>query len=272
MEKEKLLHARYLDILFDKRNKSYGGYELRNRYPARVRKALTAVMVVVGIATAIPVIAGIMGNDVRPPVITRDLPTNLTPLEIDRTPEPPKIAPPPSPSKVAMKDFSPPVITPDEKVTPDDLIAENKDLDKAQIGNQNIDGDATDTDISVPSDLNGTGTGGPAVVDAPAPSDKPHVFVEQMPEFNGDLRAFLGSKLRYPDQAREAGIEGKVFVRFVVNEDGDITGTEVMRGIGGGCDEEAMRVVNAMPKWRPGKQNGHPVKVYFTLPIVFELD
>lgn len=234
--------------------------------------ALSIVLTVTALAAAVPVIAGMLNKSNGPTDINRKTPTVLTSItDIDITPERPRIAPPPAPPKTAMKDFSPPVITPDEKVNPDELIAENKELEHAQIGNQNIDGDATDTDISVPSDLNSTGPGGPAVVDAPAPSDKPHVYVEQMPEFNGDLRAFLGNKLRYPDQAREAGIEGKVFVRFVVNEDGDITGTEIMRGIGGGCDEEAMRVVNAMPKWKPGKQNGRAVKVYFTLPIVFEL-
>ena len=72
--------------------------------------------------------------------------------------------------------------------------------------------------------------------------------------------------------ARENGISGTVFVMFVVNEDGAISDVQVRRGIGGGCDEEALRVVKKMPKWNAGKQRGKPVKVSFTLPIKFKLE
>ena len=71
--------------------------------------------------------------------------------------------------------------------------------------------------------------------------------------------------------ARENGIEGTVYIEFVIGKDGSVTGANVKRGIGGGCNEEALRVVNSMPKWKPGKQQGNPVKVKYTLPVKFKL-
>jgi len=98
--------------------------------------------------------------------------------------------------------------------------------------------------------------------------------VDVMPEFPGGhaaMAAYITKNLRYPDVAREAGIEGKVFVRFVVTKTGDVADVEVSKGINSSCDAEAVRVVKAMPKWVPGKQNGQNVNVMFTLPIAFKL-
>ncbi len=78
-------------------------------------------------------------------------------------------------------------------------------------------------------------------------------------------------KEAYPDMAKDAKIEGKVYLTFVVDRDGGITGVKVLRGIGGGCDEEAVRVVKNMPRWNPGKQRGKPVRVQYNLPINFIL-
>ena len=71
--------------------------------------------------------------------------------------------------------------------------------------------------------------------------------------------------------ARENGIEGTVYIEFVIGKDGSVIGAGVKRGIGGGCNEEALRVVNAMPNWKPGRQQGNPVKVKYTLPVKFRL-
>lgn len=98
--------------------------------------------------------------------------------------------------------------------------------------------------------------------------------VEEMPEFPGGkdaLLKFLSDNIKYPEAARKAGIQGMVYVTFVVKKDGTIEGTRVMRGIGSGCDEEALRVVKMM-KFKPGKQNGKPVDVQFNLPIKFALN
>jgi periplasmic protein TonB len=95
-----------------------------------------------------------------------------------------------------------------------------------------------------------------------------------MPSFPNGINAlykYLNDKLRYPSVARENGIDGTVTLRFVVTETGKIEKIEVVRGIGGGCDEEAIRVVKSMPDWSPGKHQGKAVPVRFTLPIKFTL-
>jgi len=99
-------------------------------------------------------------------------------------------------------------------------------------------------------------------------------IVEKMPEFPGGLEAlftYFSQNMEYPDMAKDAKIEGKVYLTFVVDRDGGITGVKVLRGIGGGCDEEAVRVVKNMPRWNPGKQRGKPVRVQYNLPINFIL-
>lgn len=98
--------------------------------------------------------------------------------------------------------------------------------------------------------------------------------VESMPEFKGGmakLYSYLGNNIKYPVMAKESGIQGKVYVTFVVERDGSITDVRVLRGIGGGCDEEAVRVVSGMPGWTPGKQRGKPVRVQYNLPVRFTL-
>lgn len=99
-------------------------------------------------------------------------------------------------------------------------------------------------------------------------------IVEKMPEYPGGIEAlfqYLRENMEYPDMAMDAQIVGKVYITFVVDRDGGITGVKVLRGIGGGCDEEAVRVVQNMPKWHPGKQRGKPVRVQYNLPINFIL-
>ncbi len=98
--------------------------------------------------------------------------------------------------------------------------------------------------------------------------------VEEMPEFPGGaakMMEFIQKNIKYPMMARESDIQGRVFVNFVVEPDGSITNVTVMRGIGGGCDEEALRVVQSMPNWKPGKQRGSAVRCSFTVPIIFKL-
>jgi protein TonB len=99
-------------------------------------------------------------------------------------------------------------------------------------------------------------------------------IVEEMPSFPGgeaELFKYLGKNIKYPQMATDAGISGVVYVTFVVDKDGKIRDVKVLRGIGGGCDEEAVRVVKSMPSWKPGKQRGKAVTVQYNLPIRFTL-
>jgi protein TonB len=105
---------------------------------------------------------------------------------------------------------------------------------------------------------------------------QPEVFtgVEEMPQFPGGeqaLYAYIKKELKYPQMAKENETQGTVYVTFVVQADGTITNPKVIRGIGGGCDEEAIRIVKGMPQWTPGKQGGKPVRVQYNLPIRFKL-
>ena len=120
--------------------------------------------------------------------------------------------------------------------------------------------EATNVDESAPLDAN---------------TDEVFKVVEVDPEFPGGVEAlykYLADNIKYPEQAKKDGVQGRVFVRFVVEADGTVAEAEVLRGIGGGCDEEALRVVNAMPKWKPGTVDGKPVRTQYNLPITFRLN
>ena len=104
--------------------------------------------------------------------------------------------------------------------------------------------------------------------------DEVFVVVEEQAEFPGGMEAmyaYIGKNLKYPEAAKEKGIEGRVFVSFIIEKDGSISNILVKRAIGGGCEEAAVEMVKNMPKWKPGKQRGKTVRFQFTLPIKFEL-
>ena len=149
-------------------------------------------------------------------------------------------------------------------------------------GNMNLhwelDGDMTQytaepfsiTEESLETLLGGLST----LVDAPV-KDSVYNIVEEMPEFPGGVEAmmkYVADNVKYPQEARDKDISGRVFVSFVIEKDGSVSNVEVKRGIGGGCDEEAVRVISAMPKWKPGKQKGKPVRVNYMMPLNFKLD
>jgi protein TonB len=105
-------------------------------------------------------------------------------------------------------------------------------------------------------------------------NDKVFEKVEDMPEFPGGEQAmmkFVSENVQYPEEAKEKEISGRVLVGFIVEKDGSVNEVKIVRGIGGGCDEEAVRVVKAMPKWKPGKQDGKTVRVSYTMPFFFKM-
>jgi len=98
-----------------------------------------------------------------------------------------------------------------------------------------------------------------------------YTYTDQMPEPGYDITKYLSEHLQYPDSAFKYNIQGRVVLKFIVNEDGSISDCKIEKGIGGGCDEEAARVVNGMPKWKAGMKNGQPVRVWTMLPVSFVL-
>ena len=102
-----------------------------------------------------------------------------------------------------------------------------------------------------------------------------YTVVEKQPEFSGGfdaMKAYFLTNVQYPIRARKAGVRDRCFVSFVVEIDGSITHVQLLKGIGYGCDEEALRVVSAMPRWEPGSQSGKPIRVKYNLPVLFGVD
>jgi protein TonB len=261
MDAQKILTADLDDLVFEGRNKSYGAYELRKKYG---RTIILALLIAVGLyitAFVTPYILTLF-KPAPPEIAKKEIKyTELSePPPIDKNippPPPPNLPPPPKTIK-----FTPPVIKPDEEVKEEDVPPPVEELQKAEVSA------TTEVDPNATYDFNAQ----TQVVE----EKKPEIFmyVEQMPEFPGgqnELIKYLQKNLRYPAAARENGIEGKVVLQFVVDESGHISDIQTVRDIGGGCAEEAIRVVRSMPPWKPGKQNGNAVKVYFKLPVTFKL-
>ena len=102
--------------------------------------------------------------------------------------------------------------------------------------------------------------------------DEVYIMVEKRAEFPGgqsEMLKYIQDNRQYPDEAKENDVHGKVLVRFIVERDGTLSDVKVMRGIGSGCDEEAVRVITSMPKWKPGEQGGKTVRTSLTLPVTF---
>jgi protein TonB len=257
MNAQTVLQADYLDILYDNRNKAYGGYELRKHYAERIRKAL---LIVLGLCMILIILASITSKtqESKPREIVCDIP--IEPVVLFTTPPAKTIEP--SASKSTIKNPEMKIVDDNKLIEPPKTVNDIADKTPATNNtNGNLNGNSTNI-------TNGNSN---VVVVVSPPATKPVTWAEEMPEFNGDLNAFLQKQLQYPDKARDAGVDGKVNVQFIVNEDGSVSNTKIIRGIGAGCDEEAIRIINSMPKWKPGKQNGKAVKVYFTLPIRFVL-
>ncbi len=202
--------------------------------------------------------------------------TSFTAVVLDVPEEP--VVPPAPPLKTVQANtlkMTVPDVVVDNQVKPDDVMAKQKDLERAVVGTSNSIG-VDSGDVSSNNNdgkLTGTGTGfGDG--DGKKLKEVIPVFVEQMPEFPGGeqkLMEYLSNHIQYPAQAVNAGQQGKVQVKFVVNEDGSISNVITTRGFGFGSEQESIRVVSGMPKWKPGRNNGKPVKVWFQLPVIFKL-
>lgn len=158
---------------------------------------------------------------------------------------------------------------------------DNQLADSDKVAEKTLATEQTDKSLAQPATAARSGRG--VVAAAPKSSaqeeqyEEAEVFtvVEQSPEFPGGaykLNRYLTEKLQYPAEAKENSISGTVYVQFVIDKKGQISDAKVLRGIGSGCDEEALRVIKAMPRWKPGMQHGKPVKTLFNLPIKFSLE
>jgi len=250
------------ELVFDHRNKEYGAYVLRR---ASDRNALAGLLLATALASAFILIPYLFGS---PKDLSELLPEKppipLTNPFMEPVPPPPtKKMPQPPNSGGTIRHLAMVVsISEMDSIT---TIEELKDLNPGRT-TQNGDGF---------SDLPGNDDWGRDVIgDGDGDNTKPLKFAEKMPQFPGgddSLMIYLAKNTRYPQPAKELGTQGTVYVSFVVDQYGRITDVELIRGIGAGCDEEAMRVISGMPRWSPGRQGGRPVKVQYRLPIRFVL-
>jgi len=246
------------DLVFENRNKEYGAYMIRKSYNDNLLFALFSAASLIGIITLAAFLftknnnngPNIQGQVALPDSVS--IAVNLTPPE---TPE----------TKIE-KVIKPKVVIPKS----DNLNLQASDDKKDVIEKGNVDvvinknGKPEGVDSMPP-------TIGVNIETPPTPPSDPMPFVDQMPEFNGNLFKYLKDNLQYPRSAIENGTSGTVVLQFVVENDGSIGNLKILNPIGDGCTEEAIRVVKSMPKWKPGKNHGEPSRVLFNLPVKFTI-
>lgn len=272
MAKIDITSLEWCDMLFANKNKAYGAYMMRQTSAKRHNKALLLLIVIAAFAFALPTLI-----QMAKPKHSDDM-TQVTAISAIKHAEvkqkkferPPEEKEPEQQVKSSMK-FVAPVIKKDNEVKEEDEMKSQQQLTQSNVA------------ISI-ADVKGNNENGKDIADlkkvvtqeAPKEEEDTKVFdmVEQMPTFpggQGELLSWIGSHLKYPTIAAENGIEGRVIVQFVVGKDGRVRDATIMRSLNPACDKEAERVVLAMPKWIPGKQNGKEVSVKYTLPITFKL-
>ena len=244
------------EIVFKNRNKAYGAFLLRKSYARTVTVAVTVTLLVFSF-----LVSWAMWNvkargivNVPPGTIIND---TIRVISLD---PPPVLPAPPELPSTAPRLLQPVVVDSAE----DEGMVAQVDL------NSNPNGPVTDVTGPFKAD---SAIVPPDPVTVPEP-ETPVTIVKEMPEFPGgdaERVKYLINNLTYPREAKEADISGTVYLEFIVERDGSISNIKILRGIGGGCDEEAVRVVQMMPKWKPGRQQGHEVRVRFNLPIKFTL-
>lgn len=267
----------WLDLVFANRNKAYGAYELRQHNNQTTIKAfLTASGLMITVIMLLFIYSGttkIISVQVVTPV--RDVLVDLSKITERKPPQQ-------APQKVEIPPAAKPLNINTKKLINLNVVSANnvieepitmEELKESVIGSQNIDGTlngAQPIDASA-----GTGNGSGSLAASTGEEIVATEFLEKYPEFPGGQSAFakyLGRNLRYPYAAVENNITGRVLVSFIIEKNGELSDIKVVRGIGGGCDEEAIRVLKKSPPWSPGKQNGRLVRVAYTVPIYFQLN
>ncbi len=247
------------DLIFENRNKQYGAYVIRKSYNDNLSKALFSATSFFGII-AFAAFLLTQNNDNSPDIKGQLILQDSISIFVDMTPvEEPKVK---IEKVIVPKEFTP-------KSDNLNLVASNDKKDVFEKGNEAVvvvkDGKSDGMD-SIPADIG-------VKIENPTPTLPivPTAFADQMPEFNGNLFKYLKDNLKYPRAAIENYTSGTVVLQFVVETDGSIGNIKILNPVADGCTEEATRVVKSMPKWKPGKNHGEPVRVLFNLPVKFTI-
>ena len=269
MAKVDLTSQEWCDLIFEGRNKDYGAYKMRARAARRLNFSVVLVIVIAAVGFSIPRLITMVTPE------KKEVMTEVTTLSQLEEPEVKQeevqkvqpVAPPPPALKSSIK-FTAPVIKKDEEVADEDQMKSQEELTESKVTISIADVQGTDEEGGVlVEDLK------QVVTEAPV-EEEVFDMVEQAPQFPGgqaELMSWLGKNIRYPVIAQENGIQGRVICQFVVGSDGSVRDVKVMRGVDPSLDKEAIRVIQSMPKWIPGRQNGKAVSVRYTLPVTFRL-
>jgi protein TonB len=258
MAKDKMNAPAFDDIVFEDRNKEYGAYKLRKRYPRNVSIALLIGIVILATAIITPYINA-KALEGRAKRAERQVEIKLENLDQPNEQVAPPPPPPPPPTDVVQQQrYVPPVVV--DSVKPEE-VKQLMTADQAQ--NEVVNKDVEVAVQSVKEE-----------VQEAEPEEVPFVVVEEMPMFPGgdaELLKYIGEHTQYPEVAKENNIQGKVIVRFCVTAKGGVSQVSVLKGVDPELDKEAIRVVNTLPPFKPGKQGGKPVPVWYMVPINFTL-
>jgi protein TonB len=273
-----LIDNRWSDIMFENRNKEYGAYVLRRQTTARNIKSIIAVLIIFALVM-VYMVAKNAYDDYQKAHMAQTQVTELTALQEQKKEakvERKEIVKQEKVEQVVEKvkssiKFTAPVIKKDDEVRPEDEMKSQDEImnSKVAVGFANVVGNDESGEVLKAKEV--------LVTEPVKPKEEENkVFdvVEQMPSFPGGmaaLMAYLQKSIKYPPVAEENGIQGRVICTFVVERDGSVTDVRVAKSVDPSLDKEAVRVVSAMPKWIPGKQNGQSVRVKYTLPVTFRL-
>jgi protein TonB len=258
MAKEKITAPAFDDIVFENRNKEYGAYSLRKKYNRNVIIALIIGIVILGTAVIAPYLNAKAAEN-KAKKAERQVEIKMEnldhPAEQVAPPPPP---PPPPPDAVQQARYVPPVVV--DSVKPEE-VSQLMSADQAQVEVQNAE---VVEEVAVVAEE----------VKENVDDAEPFVVVEEMPMFPGGeaaLLAYIADHTQYPEVAKENNIQGKVIVRFCVTSKGGVDKVEILKSVDPELDKEAIRVVKTLPAFKPGKQGGKPVPVWYMVPINFTL-
>ena len=258
MVKDTIKAPAFDDIVFEERNKEYGAYKLRKRYNRNVSIALLVAVLILATAIITPYLNAKAAEN-RTKRAERQVEIKLEnldqPKELVAPPPPP---PPPPTDVVQQQKYVPPVVV--DSIKPEDI-------------KQLMTADQAQTEVTNKEVVEVQQTVKEEVQEADV-VEVPFIVVEEMPVFPGGepaLLKYINEHAQYPEVAKENNIQGKVIIRFCVTSKGGVSQVSVLKGVDPELDKEAIRVVNTLPAFKPGKQGGKPVPVWYMVPINFAL-
>jgi protein TonB len=258
MEPKALVYRNWDELVFEHRNKEYGAYVIRKSYNNKVLLGLGVSVVILAMLLSLQeFLGGPIKVDAILPNITIGCRLDLPPIVIKKPEQIKSVAQTRTPHA-----NTPPLVT----AQPVEDVPVSNDPPSPSGSDTGVEGGVIE---SVGFDV--------GVVEVPVIPDleKEWLHPEVAPEYEGGMEAmmtFLQKKLYYPGSARRMGIDGTVFVSFLVKGNGQVADVKVIRGIHPDCDKEAIRVISMLPGWKGGKQGGYPVNVRMVLPIKFKLN